>query len=272
VAQVFIRNPGRPKAALRFRSAWWIDALVFIAFIGLAYGLVGAASRWARPLTPSQHIDLSPWSLPQYAGLSTMRMAAAYVLSLIFSVAYARIAVANGRSTTVPFQEKFRHPASCRELFWRSLVMRKVKRLLVLIALLLTACGTVQGPQSHGGPVQDQVSLIDALRSKNVTVDISGTVSQPFLSPQSGTTVRLSGGPMTGAAELQLFEYGSASAASADANRISPDGGGTATTKISWVAPPHFFLKGRVMAVYVGSDSAVLSLLQSLLGAQFAGR
>jgi hypothetical protein len=147
-----------------------------------------------------------------------------------------------------------------------------VKPLLVLIALLLTACGTVQGPQSHGGPVQDQVSLIDALRAKNVIVEISGTVSQPFLSPQSGTTVRLSGGPLTTPADLQLFEYGSASAASADAAKISPDGSGRATTKISWIAPPHFFLKGRVMALYAGSDSAMLSLLQSLLGAQFAGR
>jgi hypothetical protein len=147
-----------------------------------------------------------------------------------------------------------------------------MKRLLVLVALLLTACGTFQGPQSHGGPVQDQVSLIDALRSKNVTVDILGTVSQPFLSPQSGTSVRLSGGAVTTPADLQLFEYGSASAASADAKQIRPDGSGTATTQISWVAPPHFFLKGRVMVLYVGNDRAVLSLLQSLLGPQFAGR
>lgn len=151
--------------------------------------------------------------------------------------------------------------------------MTKVKRLLVLVALLLTACGTLQGgPQSHGGPVNDQVTLIDALRGKSVAIDITGTVSQPFLSPQSGTTVRLSGGPVTSGADLQLFEYGSASAASEDAKRISPDGSGTATTKISWVALPHFFLKGRVMVLYVGSDSAVLSLLQSLLGPQFAGR
>jgi hypothetical protein len=147
-----------------------------------------------------------------------------------------------------------------------------MERLLVLVALLLTACGTVQGPQSHGGPVQDQVSLIDALRSKNVTVDISGTISQPFLSPQSGTAVRLSGGPLTTPADAQLFEYSSAAAASADAKRISSDGSGTATKKISWVAPPHFFLKGRVMALYVGNDPAVLSLLQSVMGPQFAGR
>lgn len=141
----------------------------------------------------------------------------------------------------------------------------------MLIALLLTACGSVQGPQSHGGPVQDQVSLIDALR-KTVTVDITGNVTQPFLNPQSGTAVRLSGGPVSSRADAQLFEYGSASAASADAKQIDPDGGGTARTRVSWIAPPHFFLKGRVMALYVGSDPAVLRLLQSALGPQFAGR
>src|SRR3977135_690410 len=110
-----------------------------------------------------------------------------------------------------------------RELPCRSVVLRSMKPLLVLIAVLLTACGTTQGPQSHGGPVQDQVSLIDTLRGKSVTVDITGTMSQPFLKAQSGTAVRISGGSLTTAADLQLFEYGSASAASADAQKISPD-------------------------------------------------
>ena len=144
-----------------------------------------------------------------------------------------------------------------------------MKSLLVLLALLLAACGAPA--QSHGGPVEDQVSLIDALRGKNLIVDISGTVSQPFLNPQSGTACRISGGSLTTPADLQLFDYGSATAASADANRISPDGGGTSTTRISWTAPPHFFLKGRVLALYLGNDSAVLKVLQSLLGPQIAG-
>jgi hypothetical protein len=145
----------------------------------------------------------------------------------------------------------------------------EVKRLLVLIGLLLTACGTV--PQSHGGPVQDQVSLIDALR-KSVTVDISGTIAQPFLHPQSGTTVRLSGALLAAPADVQLFEYGSAADAETDAHQIRADGSGTATTSVDWVAPPHFYLKGRVMVIYVGSDPAVVTLLGSLLGPQFAGR
>jgi hypothetical protein len=114
------------------------------------------------------------------------------------------------------------------------------------------------------------VSLIDALR-KTVTVDITGTVAQPFLNPVSGTTVRLSGATLANPADLQLFEYASAGNAQADAHQIRPDGSGTATTIVDWVAPAHFYLKGRVMVIYVGNDAAVRTLLQSLMGSQFAG-
>lgn len=145
---------------------------------------------------------------------------------------------------------------------------RPLKPILALIGLLLTACGTV--PQSHDGSIQDQVSLIDALR-RSVTVDIVGSVAQPFLRPASGTTVRLSGGTLAAPADLQVFEYGSAAEAASDAHRIRADGSGTATTIIDWVAPPHLYLKGRVLVIYVGTDPAVVSLLRSLLGPQFAG-
>jgi hypothetical protein len=145
-----------------------------------------------------------------------------------------------------------------------------MKQFLALLGLLLVACGTA--PQSHGGPVRDQVTLIDTLRGKGLTVDLTGNVSQPFLHPQSGTVLRISGGPLGASADLQVFEYSSAETASADAKGIRSDGAGTATTMISWVAPPHMFLKGRVLLIFAGTDPAVLSLLSSVLGPQFAGR
>jgi hypothetical protein len=40
---------------------------------------------------------------------------------------------------------------------------------------------------------------------------------------------------------------------------------------VDWVAPPHFFLKGRVLVIYVEKDPAVMNLLTRLLGSQFAG-
>ena len=40
---------------------------------------------------------------------------------------------------------------------------------------------------------------------------------------------------------------------------------------ITWVAPPHFFHRERVVALYTGSDRALLTLLTEALGPQFAG-
>jgi hypothetical protein len=81
----------------------------------------------------------------------------------------------------------------------------------------------------------------------------------------------MSGSALNGPADLELFEYASAVDAQADAHQIRADGSGTATTIVDWVAPPHFFLKGRVLVIYVGNDSAVVNLLRRLLGPQFAG-
>jgi NitT/TauT family transport system permease protein len=69
--------------------------------VAIGYGVVVAASRWAAPLTPQESIDLSAGSLPKYAALSTLRMALAYLLSLVFSLVYARLAVANQRAERV---------------------------------------------------------------------------------------------------------------------------------------------------------------------------
>ena len=85
--------PGRKAQAPTF--AWWVDVVIVLVIVAAAYGIVVAASRWAAPLTPATQISLSPLLLPLYAGLSTFRMAAAYLLSLLFSLVYARVAVAN---------------------------------------------------------------------------------------------------------------------------------------------------------------------------------
>ncbi|MGH2487440.1 MAG: ABC transporter permease, partial [Ktedonobacterales bacterium] len=86
------RTPTRPG---------WVDAALIVALVALAYGIVVAASHWTAPLTPSARIDLAPRSLPLYAGLSTLRMALAYVLSLAFTLVYAHIAAGNRRAERV---------------------------------------------------------------------------------------------------------------------------------------------------------------------------
>jgi len=95
VSQIYPHHPHRTLRLTRLPSAWWIDASIFVAVVAAAYGMIVAASRWASPLTAQEPIDLSVLSLPRYAGLSTLRMALAYLLSLVFSLVYARLAAAS---------------------------------------------------------------------------------------------------------------------------------------------------------------------------------
>lgn len=40
---------------------------------------------------------------------------------------------------------------------------------------------------------------------------------------------------------------------------------------IGWVAPPHFYKKGRIIVQYVGSDQKILTDLKDIFGGQFIG-
>ncbi len=122
---------------------------------------------------------------------------------------------------------------------------------------------------SHGAAVMDQVSLVDQLRSMGYTVDDVGDVEQPFFQT-SGTTMRVSGGALQEPVDLQVFNYDDAGATEADAQQIGPDGN-PLTMMITWVAPPHFFRKDKVIVLYLGSDQEAITLLTQALGSQFAG-
>lgn len=123
---------------------------------------------------------------------------------------------------------------------------------------------------SHGGPVDDQVSLVDNLRQRTVTVEIVGTAEQPFLSVK-GTQLHLSGDGLASPATIESYEYDTAAAATQDAERIGPNGD-PKTSKIAWIAPPHFYRAQRLIVLYVGADAATVQLLGGLLGPPFAGR
>ncbi len=118
---------------------------------------------------------------------------------------------------------------------------------------------------SHGEPVRDYVSLIDNLRAAGAMVRPMGEVSQPFFSV-TGYKITLNGG------EVQVFEYKDAAAADADAAQVSPDLKVVGNTMVEWVGPPHLYKKGRLLALYEGESSAVVTVLESVLGPQFAGQ
>ena len=150
---------------------------------------------------------------------------------------------------------------------------------LMMVVLLIAACApqaqatdvpatpsTEVGPTtSHGGPVEDYVSLVDALRAAGANVEPGDSVEQAFFTVK-GQIIKVNG------SDVQVFEYESVEALEAEASQVSPDGGSTGTTMITWMATPHFFKSGRVLVLYVGDDAAVFDLLKGALGEQFAGR
>jgi len=112
--------------------------------------------------------------------------------------------------------------------------------------------------------VNDYVSLVDELRAAGATVDRAGNVSQPFFAPQ-GQMLRVNG------EDVQTFEFASAEEADTVAETVSADGSSIGTSMVSWIAPPHFYKAGKLIVIYVGSDSDVIDALQEAMGSQFAG-
>ncbi len=119
-------------------------------------------------------------------------------------------------------------------------------------------------PSSPDITVFDRSTLIQGLQNQGASVEIAGSVSQPFFSV---------GGEFLGVdgEDVQTFEYASEEDARAEAALVSPDGSTIGVTIVAWVATPHFFRAGRVIALYVGDNQAALAPLEAIMGAQFAG-
>jgi hypothetical protein len=146
----------------------------------------------------------------------------------------------------------------------------KYSRLIsIFVAFLLLGLGGCGGsstpPTSHGGPVRDYVSLIDHLRAASATVVPTGMVTQPFFSV-TGQVIMVNG------EQVQIYEYANEDGANADAARISPDGGTIGNSMVDWIAPPHFYKKGQLVVLFVGTSTSVMGVLKEILGPQFAGR
>ncbi len=78
-AAAFLYRPRRPG---------WTDLALAAGLGGAIYGLTRLAQEWTGTLRPAVEIDLSLAALPRYALLSLSRGIAAYVLSLLFTLAY----------------------------------------------------------------------------------------------------------------------------------------------------------------------------------------
>lgn len=126
------------------------------------------------------------------------------------------------------------------------------------------SCDNSRTTVSHGGPACDYVSFVDQLRANGAPVTPTGSIDRSFFA--------VGGYTLTADSEsMQVYEYATRDAMEHDAALVSADGYTIGTTKVSWIAPPHFYRAGRIIVVYPGSDTTTLQRLQTILGPAFAG-
>lgn len=109
------------------------------------------------------------------------------------------------------------------------------------------------------GQIGSTNELVEALKSKGVTVEPAGEVEQDFFGP-TGNIIKVNG------ADVQLFEYPDEAARESDSMKVSPDGSSIGTSMVTWVDQPNFWAKDRLIVLYVGKDAGTIDLLSEVLG------
>lgn len=149
---------------------------------------------------------------------------------------------------------------------------------LILAALLIAGCGRtlpfdVSLAPTPAAAIQDAgewtlASFTKHMRDSGVAVRLRGEVSQPFFAVD-GQVVDIAG------ESVQVFEYTDSADARAAAGAVARDGSQIVAdnilTFVDWIATPHFYLRDRLIVVYVGEQDVVLDALDGALGGPFAG-
>jgi hypothetical protein len=146
---------------------------------------------------------------------------------------------------------------------------------VLLATLVVASCGAdpPSGPDNRPLDARPETtSLVEALRAAGATVargEVLPVSSNPFFTVDS-TRLDVNGG------HVGVWEYSTPGNAERQAAQVSADGyeirtGPTSLTHVDWIAPPHFYRQSRLIVLYVGRDRGVMTLLEGLLGPQFAG-
>ncbi len=106
------------------------------------------------------------------------------------------------------------------------------------------------------------IKLIEDLRQRGIELKPSGESRAEFLADAPGQSYQV------GPGWLHLHLYPGTEAASA---KQAPVRQGLNNPVADWVAPPHAFQCGQVIAVYFGTDEQLIKALTELCGPQFAG-
>lgn len=145
------------------------------------------------------------------------------------------------------------------------------RMLVFALCCLLPGCSTRDPAEASevAGMERSQAGgareMVQSLEKAGLRLEPAGEIEQPFWTRRA-QVYAVDGG------DLQLYEFADAAAAQNASREVAPGGGSIGTTSMSWIAPPHFFRRGRVIAIYLGSDPSVLATLRQVMGPAFAER
>lgn len=111
----------------------------------------------------------------------------------------------------------------------------------------------------------DYASFVQKVTQKNVGVSEVASINSPELSVPA-KTIELNG------EQVQVYEFPTVQAVEEQAVKIDSGGFSIDTLVVEWNLPPHFFKSGKLIIFYLGTDAKTLTLLQEILGKQFAGQ
>ncbi len=124
-------------------------------------------------------------------------------------------------------------------------------------------------PGTGGGLISGYDALMYSLQSGSVTVEQVRDMLDTGMWGASASILRVNG------EDVQVYEFRYPQDAEKIASGVSPDGGtitnpdGTVVS-VRWAGPPHFYLHGNVIALYVGDDAEVIEALDTV-ARKFAG-
>lgn len=146
-----------------------------------------------------------------------------------------------------------------------------VLRFLAVVLILLTIGCAPQA--SHGGPVRDHVSFIDALRARGLTVEPLSQIAASARLRGSGTALAISGGAI-GPTKIDSYNYDPTDLRPiGDATKIADEDSAAIRAtpeRVIALRPFHAYRKERVIVIYAGTDAAVTGLLSEVLGPEIA--
>jgi len=149
--------------------------------------------------------------------------------------------------------------------------MRGSLAISAVVGLAIAAASCDRANPAGPSTLTSTSALVSALRDQGAVASLGETIPNalPCVSV-SARVVRVNSG------SANVFEYASAAAADRDAAKISTDGssvsGDGCASQVSWIGPPHFYKRDRLMVVYAGIAADVLGPLETVLGKPFAGR